>query len=97
MLLSEKEHGAQLLTQDDERLYFDDLGCLIAWTGQNTAGVREKWVHTADTQTWLTVQQAHFAAAAHTPMDFGFIATQKPGTTTWPQVVEAVQAKLHRP
>ena len=94
MLLSEKEHGAQLVTVDDDRLYFDDLGCMVAWTDAHPNVARHQWVRTADTQAWLPLDKAGFAPASHTPMDFGFVATAKPGTVTWQQVTDAVRLKL---
>ena len=100
MLLSEREHGAQVVTVDGDRLYFDDLGCLVAWTDAHPNATRRPWVRTADTHAWLPLDKALFAPAAHTPMDFGFIATAKPGSApgqqvTWQQVTEAVRRKLH--
>ena len=94
MLLSEKEHGAQVLTLDDDRLYFDDLGCLVAWLDAHPNATRAQWVRASDAQTWVPLAKAGFAPAKHTPMDFGFVATAKPGTVTWQQVTEAVRAKL---
>ncbi len=97
MLLSEKAHGAQLVTVDGDRLFFDDLGCLVAWTDAHPQAARDQWVRTADTQAWLPLTAAGFAPAAHTPMDFGFVATAKPGPTTWQQVTDAVRRKLRAP
>ncbi len=95
MLLSEKQHGAQVVTRAGDRLYFDDLGCLVAWADAHPNDARYRWVRTADTQTWLPLENAGFASAAHTPMDFGFVATAKAGSVSWPQVTDAVHAKLH--
>lgn len=97
MLLSEKAHGAQVLTADGDRLYFDDLGCLIAWTDTHPQVAHTPWVRTHDTQAWLALTGAGFAPAEHTPMDFGFVATAKPGGTPWAQVTAAVHAKLRAP
>lgn len=94
MLLSEKQHGAQVLTRAGDRLYFDDLGCLVAWSEAHPGEAQAQWARTADTQAWLPLDKAGYAPAAHTPMDFGFIATAKPGTVTWQQVSDAVHAKL---
>jgi copper chaperone NosL len=93
MLLSEKAHGAQVLTAEGDRLFFDDLGCLVAWSMDKQAPGAQ-WVRTTDTQSWLTTDRAHFAPAAHTPMDFGFVATSQPGPLDWQQVTEAVRHKL---
>ncbi len=93
MLLSEKAHGAQVLTAEGDRLFFDDLGCLVAWSTDKKPPVAQ-WVRTSDTQAWLTTDRAHFAPAAHTPMDFGFVATTQSGPLDWSHVTDAVHRKL---
>jgi copper chaperone NosL len=50
MVLSDKDHGAQLVTKDDERLFFDDLGCMAAWSLEHEGAAAHEWVHTADTR-----------------------------------------------
>lgn len=95
MLLSEQDNGAQAVTVQDERLYFDDIGCLIAWQDANPGAARASWVHTADTHAWVPAEQAHYDVATHTPMDFGFAATSQAGHAAWSAVRESVLKKLH--
>ncbi|MFN2377551.1 MAG: hypothetical protein ABR538_13510 [Candidatus Binatia bacterium] len=94
MLLSEKEHGAQLVTAAGERLYFDDLGCMVAWDLEHPGSATSRWVRTADSQAWLPNEQAGYRRAERTPMGFGFVAVAPPGPVAWPEVSAAVQHKL---
>lgn len=96
MLLSERDHGAQLVTTDGERLYFDDLGCMVAWTLEHPARAQRQWVRTADTQEWVAPENAGFEPAARTPMGFGVIASSKPGSLVWSDVNRIVQQRLRR-
>jgi copper chaperone NosL len=96
MLLSERDHGAQLVTADGERLYFDDLGCMIAWTREHPGVSQRQWVRTADTQEWIAPQNAGFEPTERTPMGFGVIAVSKPGSLTWSDANRIVQQRLKR-
>lgn len=97
MLLSDKEHGAQLVTVEQERLFFDDLGCLAAWTLTHPQAELHAWVRTADTQEWVPARSAGYARRDRTPMGFGFVAVSKDATASWSQVAEAVQQKVLLP
>jgi copper chaperone NosL len=94
MLLSDKDHGAQLATGDGERLFFDDLGCMVAWTFEHPGSAAQEWVRTADTRQWLPAGSAGFRRSEHTPMGFGFIAVSEPGPIDWPEVKASVQQTL---
>lgn len=105
MLLSERLHGGQVLTQQGERQFFDDVGCLVAWEDQNPGKATQRWARQFDQDPkatgWLAVEQATFQKTAHTPMDFGYVAVAKPDpaqpTARWPDVVDAVHKKLQAP
>ena len=94
MLLSDKGHGAQLVTTQGDRLYFDDVGCMAAWTLEHPGSAQRQWVRTVDTQAWLPAETAGYDRSDRTPMGFGFVAVSKPGAVDWPQVTAAVQQKL---
>lgn len=96
MLLSDKEHGAQLVTTDGDRLYFDDLGCMAAWTLEHPGSAARQWVLTADTQAWVPTEKAGYEERARTPMGFGFVAVSRPGRIAWSEVTTAVQQQLGR-
>lgn len=94
MLLSEKGHGAQLVTQQGERLYFDDLGCMIAWNLEHPDAEAGSWVRTRDTEAWASADKASYERSDRTPMGFGFVAVSGPASLTWSEVREAVTRKL---
>ena len=94
MLLTEPGHGAQLVSKAGDRLFFDDLGCLVAWELERPNKFAYHWVRRQDGQGWLVADQAHYQRALHTPMDFGFVAVPGTGDADWPQVVAAVRRKL---
>lgn len=96
MLLSEPGHGAQATTDAGDRVYFDDLGCLVAWELDRGRAAPHRWVRSSDGQGWLDPALARFTPAAHTPMDFGFVAGPR-GPASWPEVERAVLVKLGRP
>jgi hypothetical protein len=96
MLLTDRENGAQVVTTAGDRLYFDDLGCLVAWTLEHPDAAEHRWVRTADTGAWLPPEAAGFEPRDHTPMGFGFVALAHPAQLAWADVVTAVRRKLER-
>ena len=105
MLLTERVHGAQLLSAANERLFFDDIGCLVAWEADHVGQTKQRWARQFDQAPkgtgWLQADTATYQRAKHTPMDFGFVAVANPQgqqpaqpKVTWAEVVAAVKAKL---
>lgn len=89
MLLSDRRFGAQLLTGEGERKFFDDLGCLVVFLDERRVRDARAWTRDAGGDGWLDVQAARYAAGAPTPMDFGYEARAGAGLT-W----EAVRARV---
>jgi hypothetical protein len=69
MLVSEREPAAQLISADGTRRFFDDVGCMVAFSEGGPPKAR--WVHLGD--GWVPAETARYAPA-RTPMDFGFVA-----------------------
>ena len=78
MLVTEARYSAQLTTQDPERIWFDDIGCLIAYIADRKPKVAHLWVHDAVTPRWLDATATRYQDGAKTPMDFGL--SQAPRT-----------------
>lgn len=108
MLLTERVHGAQVLTTKEDRLFFDDVGCLVAWESDHPGQSKQIWVRQFDQDPkgteWLRADQAKYLRARHTPMDFGFVAVAKvqgsagaEAAVAWRDVVAAVKRKLQGP
>jgi len=79
MLVTEARYSAQVTTQLPERLWFDDIGCLVAYLADRKPKVQRIWVHDATTPRWLAAGDARYRDGAKTPMDFGFAAGTKDG------------------
>jgi copper chaperone NosL len=91
MVLSDRRYGAQLLTAGGDRLYFDDPGCLVLYLQDHEHGAApaRAWVRDALTGAWEDARSAHYAAGAHSPMDYGFEA-RPGGDVGW----EAMRARV---
>lgn len=103
MLVTEARFAAQLTTAAPERIWFDDIGCLVAYISENKPKVQGIWVRDADAPRWLAAKDAHYQDGAKTPMDFGFVAHALQGVdfATMQQLVlariaEKEQARDHR-
>jgi copper chaperone NosL len=96
MLLADREHGAQVVTTSGERLFFDEIGCLVAWTLAHPDAAAHRWVRTADTRVWLPPEAAGFEPRDRTPMGFGFVAVAPPGRLAWADVTAGVQRMIER-
>lgn len=94
MVLSDRAQGAQVVTATGERLYFDDVGCLVAWTLEHPDAAAHRWVRTVDTGAWMAPEDAGFERRDRTPMGFGFVAVAPPGRVAWADVTAAVRRKL---
>jgi hypothetical protein len=97
MVLSEPRFAAQLVTSKGERLFFDDVGCMIEHEQQTRSTPAHVWVH-GEQGTWVDAGRAKFVAGAKTPMDYGFAASAS-GTLDYASVRHAVvqRAKERQP
>lgn len=90
MLVSAPRYAAQALSQREERLFFDDVGCLASYLAEHP-GASKAWVR--DTAgRWLETSQARFRSDARTPMDFGFVVDAA-GPLDFEGVAKRVAAK----
>jgi copper chaperone NosL len=92
MVLSDKHFGAQLVTPDGERLFFDDVGCMVLYADEHKLGGARAWVRDATSAKWIDARAARYAAGAPSPMDFGFEASAEQGVA-WNDMQSAVLAK----
>ena len=70
MLLSDPGTAAQLLSVDGERLYFDDVGCLVERIARDASSVGRIWVRDAR-GVWIDARRARYRTGARTPMGYG--------------------------
>ena len=88
MVVGDRRFAGQAIGEHDERLFFDDPGCLATYVAAHPR-TRHSWVMSKD--HWLEAQAARFNPGAKSPMDFGFEAAAD-GKLDWPAVQRAVQS-----
>ena len=96
MLVSQKPTAAQALTAQGKRLFFDDIGCLVAWEDREAPKVTARWVRAPSGTGWVDPTSAHFSAGHPTPMDFGFLPDAQ-GTVSFDALRAAVKVKAQVP
>lgn len=75
MLIERLKDAAQAAAPDGKTWFFDDVGCLALWMGNNKH--RDEmviWVYTRDTEVWLDGRKAWYSRADRTTMHYGFAA-----------------------
>lgn len=88
MVVGDRRFAGQAINERQERLFFDDPGCLATYVA-NHPRTRHAWVLSQG--RWLDAGHARFAAGAKSPMDYGFEATSD-GTLDWAAVLSAARA-----
>lgn len=73
MLLSEPRPAAQLVSSDNTRHFFDDVGCMVEWLEQHGGDARAAWIRSPHGAGWQDAFSARYAAGQRTPMDYGFL------------------------
>lgn len=96
MSIVDKRFAAQSLEADGERLFFDDLGCLLHHLDQHQRVIRRGWVKDGSSSRWLDIAEARYAEGAHTPMDYGFEASAASGALGLEDVRAAVRRRPGR-
>lgn len=87
MLVGDRRYAAQAIDEHGERRFFDDVGCLAAWS--TTRGLpAAAWVRD-ETDAWVDARAARYGDGFKTPMDSGFAAART-GTSSWDDVARAV-------
>jgi hypothetical protein len=94
MILSDRRFGAQLVTEDGDRLFFDDVGCMVQAMSERKLAVKTAWVHDAESGRWVDAHDARYAGAP-SPMDYGFEA-RAAGDVSWDDLRARVLAKAGR-
>ena len=91
MLVSDPRYAAQLSTKEQNRVYFDDVGCMAAYVKSRHPDVQAMWVRD-DAGHWVDARTAHFDKGEKTPMDYGFTARSS-GSAAWSDVELAVEQR----
>jgi len=92
--VSERRFAAQLVTEQGDRKYFDDVGCMVLWMHEHaTSPPRRSWAYDGAAGRWVDARTARYESGARTPMDFGFAARGGEGGADWNEVREKVLAR----
>lgn len=94
MLVSEPQHAAQLVTKEETRVYFDDVGCMAAYVLERNLSPPKMWVRDP-AGSWVDARTAKFKSGAKTPMDFGY-SYSKEGDGTFADVQLAAKRRAER-
>ena len=79
MIVGDRRYAAQTLAPNGQRVYFDDLGCMVKYIADRKIAPARMWVHEAHGDRWLDARAARYARGPRTPMDFGFEARADEG------------------
>jgi copper chaperone NosL len=78
MAISEKRFAAEIITEDEEVLKFDDIGCLLRYRQRAGNGLKSAAVYVTDydSREWLKADDAFFVKSKtiKTPMGSGITA-----------------------
>jgi hypothetical protein len=94
MLVSEPAHAAQLVTKEETRVYFDDVGCMAAYMIERNLNPPKMWVRDSAGK-WVDARSAKFKSGAKTPMDFGY-SYAADGDATFVDVQLAAKKRAER-
>jgi copper chaperone NosL len=78
MTVSDRRFSAQLVSQDNKRLFFDDLGCALRWMGKHPETAKGMKLFATDLASgkWIEVAKGEIVGGYKTPMAYGFGVTQ---------------------
>lgn len=87
MIIGDRRYAAELVLENGERRFFDDVGCLAEYLRvHGSAG--GAWVRD-ERGTWVDARRARYVTGVHTPMDYGF-AQSAAGTVDFSAVMASV-------
>ncbi|MBI2391335.1 MAG: hypothetical protein HYV09_17225 [Deltaproteobacteria bacterium] len=94
MIVDDRRSAAQLVTARGDRLYFDDLGCMIAFLADaGQGGDVRAWARDPAGDGWIDAKTARYSGGQKTPMDFGFTASAG-GELDFEAMAQRVRARL---
>jgi len=101
MDIKDLDYIAELITQDGDTYFFDDIGCVVLWLKNHSPKIAKLMTKTLDTHVWVPAQNAWYSRTAHSPMGYGFApySEKKEGFVTYEKMkLLMLQGKnLHDP
>jgi len=77
MDIEELKYAAELISENGNTYFFDDIGCLVLWLENHSPDTHSMMTQTLDTHRWIPVEEAWYSRIAPTPMGYGFAALEK--------------------
>lgn len=97
MLVGEPRTAAQAVNAQGDRVFFDDIGCMVLWAAEQKNGPPQRlWVHAATGKAWLPARSARYLGGQQTPMDFGFVAAEGKDGIEYEQMARTVLDRRDR-
>ncbi|MCK5110498.1 MAG: hypothetical protein KAQ94_03180 [Arcobacteraceae bacterium] len=77
MTIKDVTYSAQVVLENEDTLFFDDIGCLVLWLQEQSKTSLEKdkivlWVWAKDENKYIDARQAWYSLTERTPMHYGF-------------------------
>jgi hypothetical protein len=79
MDVEDLHYAAELITQEGDTYFFDDIGCVVLWLQKHAKAKKNAkiFTQTLDTHQWIDAKDAWFSRIAPSPMGYGFAAYAK--------------------
>ncbi len=77
MDIEEMSYQAQVIMQNGDTYFFDDIGCMVLWLEKHKEGIAKMVTKTLDTRHWVDPKKAWYSRTANDPMGYGFAAFEK--------------------
>ena len=74
MDVEDLKYAAQIISQNGNTYFFDDIGCVVLWLENHSTDIHSILTQTLDTHEWIDVKDAWYSRIAPSPMGYGFAA-----------------------
>ncbi len=76
MVIEDMPYQAQVVTQNGDTYFFDDIGCVVLWLEKYRKPIAKMATQTLDTHRWIDPKKAWYTRIAGDPMGYGFAALE---------------------
>ncbi len=84
MNVEKLEYAAQIITENGDTYFFDDIGCVVLWLKSHKVPIVKILTQTLDTHKWIEAEKAWYSRIAPSPMGYGFAAVESHKTDLIP-------------
>ncbi len=76
MDVEDLDYAAQIISQNGNTYFFDDIGCVVLWLENHSPDIHSILTQTLDTHLWIDAKKAWYSRIASSPMGYGFAAVE---------------------